>query len=150
MKPPVLWVLWGLLAFAAAQTGTALYQQNCVFCHGDRGQGRPGAFPPLAGHIPDLLKVPAGRAQLINTLLYGMQGEITVKGQKYNGVMPAFAQLTDEQLAGMLNYVLSAWNNDKDLPPDFKPITAAELSAARNTHLTPQQVGAARAKLNVP
>lgn len=79
-----------------------------------------------------------------------MQGEITAKGQKYNGVMPAFAQLPDEQLAGVLNYILNAWGNDKALPSEFKPITAGEIAAARSTRLTPQQVGAARAKLNLP
>ncbi|MER3482172.1 MAG: cytochrome C biogenesis protein CcsB [Meiothermus sp.] len=150
MKQPVLWTVWLALAFASAQSGAALYQQNCVFCHGEKGQGRAGAFPPQAGHTPDVLKAPGGRAQLINTLLYGMQGEIMVKGQKYNGVMPAFAQLTDEQLANVLNYILTAWGNDKLLPPDFKPLTAAEIAAARNTKLPPQQVGANRAQLNVP
>ncbi|MCL6527521.1 MAG: cytochrome c [Thermaceae bacterium] len=150
MKQLVLWAIWGLLALATAQTGAGLYQQNCAFCHGDKGQGRPGAFPPLAGHAPDFLQTPTGRAQLINTLLYGMQGEITAKGQKYNGVMPAFAQLPDEQLAGVLNYILNAWGNDKALPSEFKPITAGEIAAARSARLTPQQVGAARAKLNLP
>ncbi len=150
MKQPILWVLWLALAAAMAQTGTALYQQNCVFCHGENGQGRPGAFPPQAGHTPDLIRVPGGRIQLINTLLYGMPGEITVKGQKYNGVMPAFAQLNDEQIAGILNYISSAWGNDKALPQGFKLFTAAEIAAARVSRLSPQQVGTNRSKLNIP
>lgn len=139
-----------LFSLALAQSGPGIFQQNCSACHGENGQGRVGAFPPLAGHLPDLIKAPEGRTQILQTVLFGMQGEIRAKGQKYNGVMPAFGQLNDEQLAAVINHVLNAWGNDKLLPKDFKPITPAEVTAARATKLTPQQVGANRAKINVP
>jgi len=145
-----LWIVPILASLALAQSGPAIFQQNCSFCHGENGQGRPGAFPPLAGHITNLIKLPEGQIQILQTVLFGMQGEIRAKGQKYNGVMPAFGQLSDEQLAAVLNHILSAWGNDKLLPGDFKPITAANVAAARGTRLTPQQVGQNRAKLNVP
>ncbi|MDX2005288.1 MAG: cytochrome c [Meiothermus sp.] len=143
----------GLLASIGsglAQSGPAVYQQNCAFCHSDNGQGRVGAFPPLAGHSPALIALEQGRSQLIATLLYGMQGPIKAKGNTYNGVMPSFAQLSNEQLANVLNYILTAWNNDRSLPANFQPVTPAEVAAARATRLTPQQVGANRARLNVP
>ncbi|GIW24300.1 cytochrome c [Meiothermus sp.] len=141
-----------LLGLALAQNGPQLYQQNCAFCHGENGQGRPGAFPPLAAHAPELIKTPEGRAHLINAVLFGMQGPVRVKGSTYNGVMPAFAQLSDEQVAAVLNYVLSAWGNDKLLPRDHRPVTVAEVNAARNVQNrpTPQQVGINRARINLP
>lgn len=139
-----------LLGLALAQSGPVVYQQNCVFCHGETGQGRVGAFPPLAGHSPALVALEQGRNQLINTLLYGMQGQIRARGNIYNGVMPSFGQLSNEQLANVLNHVLTAWNNDRQLPNTFRPISPAEIAAARATRLTPQQVGAARSRLTVP
>ncbi len=142
-----------LFSLALAQTGPQLYLQNCVFCHGENGQGRSGAFPPLAGHTTELIKSLEGRSHLINTLLFGMQGPIRVKGITYNGVMPAFGQLTDDQIATVLNHILNAWGNDKLLPRDHRPITAAEVASARSANgnrPTPQQIGINRARINVP
>ena len=139
-----------LLGSVLAQSGVQLFQQNCVFCHGDNGQGRIGAFPPLAGHLTDVVKLAGGRNYLMSVVLFGLQGSIKVKGSSYNGVMPAFSQLTDEQVAGVLNQILSAWGNDKLLPKDHKPVTAAEVTAARANKLIAQQVWANRAKLNLP
>ncbi|RDI95492.1 cytochrome c [Meiothermus sp. QL-1] len=140
------------LGVALAQGGAQLYQQNCAFCHGDSGQGRVGAYPPLAQHLPELIRTPEGRAHLIYVMLYGMQGPVRVRGVNYNGVMPAFPQLSDEQVAQVLNYVLTAWGNDRLLPQGHRPITAQEVANLRSTtpRLTPQQVGENRARITVP
>jgi mono/diheme cytochrome c family protein len=142
-----------LLSFALAQTGAQVYQQSCVFCHGERGQGRAGAFPPLAAHTTELIKTPEGRAHLINVMLFGMQGPVRVRGNIYDGVMPAFAHLTDEQIAAVLNHTLTAWGNDRLLPRNHRPITAAEVANARNVtgnRPTPREIGINRARINVP
>lgn len=141
-----------LVGLALAQSGAQLYQQNCGFCHGEAGQGRAGAYPPLAQHTPELVKTPEGRAHLLRVMLYGMQGPVRVRGQVYDGVMPAFPQLSDEQIASVLNYILTAWGNDRLLPRDHRPFTAAEVAALRasGNRLSPQQVGEARARLQVP
>lgn len=128
----------------------AVYQQNCIFCHGENGQGRKGAFPPLVEHAPNLVKTPEGRAFLINVVLYGQQGPIQARGQKYNGVMASFAQLSDDQLAAVLNYVLSNWGNDKRLPSNHKAISPSEIAAGRANRLSPGQVNQQRAKLTIP
>lgn len=138
-----------LMGGALAQSGAQLFQQNCIFCHGDNGQGRVGAFPPLVGHAPDIIKA-GGREHLINVVLYGLQGSIKVKNNTFNGVMPAFPQLSDEQVANVLNQILTAWGNDKLLPKDHKAITASEVNAARATKQTAQQVWSNRGKLNIP
>ncbi|PZA07377.1 MULTISPECIES: cytochrome c [unclassified Meiothermus] len=138
----------GLAVPALAQNGGSLYQQNCAFCHGDAGQGRPGAFPPLAGHSVDLVSRPGGRSVIVQIVLFGIQGEISVNEQRYNGVMPGYAQLRDEEIASLLNFVLRAWGNDKLLPQGYPPFTAAEVAAERSRRLTPLQVYENRRRIN--
>jgi mono/diheme cytochrome c family protein len=154
MKPKALRVLLPLclaLGSVWAQVNpVAVYQQNCIFCHGENGLGRKGAFPPLVEHAPNLVKTPEGRAFLINVVLYGQQGPIQAKGQRYNGVMASFAQLSDDQLAAVLNYALTNWGNERLLSANHKVISPTEVAAQRNNRLSPQQVNQQRSKLTVP
>lgn len=133
-----------------AQLGETVFAANCASCHQASGQGIPGAFPPLAGHAPELVAADGGRAYLANTLLYGLQGQIAVGGTSYNGVMPAWAHLGDDQLAAVANHVLYAWDNDQALPDDFAPIARDEIAAARGAGLTGQDVHALREELALP
>ena len=119
--------------------GEQTYTANCVSCHQAEGQGIPGAFPPLAGHIPNLYNAEGGRTYIINVVLYGLQGEINVLGQSYNGIMNPWAQLSDEEIAAALNHELNAWGNDA-LVTDFTPITPDEVAAERNKGLAPADV----------
>ena len=73
-------LLLGGLALAQAD-GAKIYAQ-CAGCHQQNGQGIPGAFPPLAGHVAEILAKEGGREYLILVLLYGLQGQIEVKGFK--------------------------------------------------------------------
>lgn len=114
-----------------AALGEQVYAANCASCHQATGAGIPGAFPPLAGHAPELVDVEGGRTYLVDALLYGLQGQINVLGTSYNGVMPAWAFLSDEQIAAVANYSLYTWDNDADLPDGFTPITADEVAAER-------------------
>ena len=122
----------------AANVGESVYTTNCVSCHQADGQGMAGAFPPLAGHAANLFK--AERSYLPKLLLNGLEGQISVGGNSYNGQMPAWSQLSDEELAGTLNYVLNAWGNGAALPKDFKPYTAAEIAPFRNEALSAQDI----------
>lgn len=119
--------------------GEAAYA-NCAACHQPNGQGVPGAFPPLAGHMPDLVALEGGREYLIDVVLYGLQGEITVLGNRYNGVMAGLAYLSDEDIAAALNYTLHAWGNDELLPEAFEVITPSEVAAQRDQGLSPSDV----------
>ncbi len=131
----------------AQSAGETAYQTNCVACHQANGQGIPGAFPPLAGHVPELLAPEGGRTYLSHVLLYGLQGSITVGGQTYNGVMPAWHQLNDEQIADVLTYIATAWENEADLPEGFEPFTAEEIAAQRDLELTGGDVHEQRTEL---
>ena len=122
----------------AAVDGAGVYQTNCAACHQANGQGVPGAFPPLAGHAGELL-TSQGRDYLPTVLLYGLQGPIDVQGTTYNGVMPAWSQLSDEQLAAVVNFVLTEWNAEQ-LPAEFEPYTPAEFAAVRGQDLSADDV----------
>lgn len=134
-------------ATLAQDEGETTFQTNCVACHQATGQGVPGAFPPLAGHVPELLAPEGGRTYLIQTLLYGLQGEIAVDGQTFNGAMPPWPQLSDEQIAAVLTHVSTAWENEAALPDGFEPFTADEVAAQRDLGLTGTDVHAQRDEL---
>lgn len=123
-------------AGGALPDGEAIFA-SCASCHQANGQGIPGAFPPLAGHAPELYA--ASREYLPTVLLYGLQGQIEVEGQTYNGVMPAWAQLSDAEIAAVLNYVLTAWENES-LLENFEPYAASEVAALRGQDLSAAQV----------
>lgn len=135
-------------AAPAEADGAAVFASNCSSCHQANGQGIPGAFPPVAGHLPAL--VSADRAYPVKLLLYGLQGAITVEGASYNGQMPAWAQLSDAELAAVLNYAVTAWDGPEALPADFVPYTAAEFAAERETPLSAAEMLALRGELELP
>ncbi len=131
----------------AAADGAAVYHR-CAGCHKATGMGEPGVFPPLAGHAAKLEA--ASRDYPIDVVLFGLAGEIRVDGKTYNAKMPAYAGLLgDDEIAAVLDYVLSRWGNDKALPPGYAKISAAEVTARRAAKMTPEQVFLARAKLKL-
>jgi nitrite reductase (NO-forming) len=92
------------------EKGKRVYSQTCFACHQAEGQGLPGVFPPLAKS--DYLM--ADKARAIRGVIKGQTGEMTVNGQKYNGVMPP-VMLNDEQIAQVLTYVMNSWGNTGDI-----------------------------------
>ena len=139
-----------LLVDADTSAGEGVYNGNCASCHQATGVGVPGAFPPVAGHAPELAVAQGGREYLVDLLLYGLQGEIQVSGQAYNGAMPAWAQFSDDELASTLNYVLSSWGNADALPPDYPAFTADEVATQRDAALSTAQVYELRQTLELP
>ena len=87
--------------------GATVYNGNCVACHQGNGQGLAGAFPPLDGSewVLTDTRIPA------QILVHGIQGEMVVMDNTYNGVMPSMAHLSDEELAAVLNYIRNSWSN---------------------------------------
>jgi mono/diheme cytochrome c family protein/heme/copper-type cytochrome/quinol oxidase subunit 4 len=139
-------------AVAAAEfdraNGQQVYATNCSSCHQAEGQGIPGAFPPLADHASEIYNAPGGREVLIHTVLFGLQGEIDVHGVTYNGLMPAWPQLSDADIANVIDHVVTAWGNEAKLV-DFQPVTAAEVAAERSLNLSSADVHAQRVALDL-
>lgn len=101
--------------------GNQVYAANCVACHQAGGTGLAGVFPPLAGSRWVL----GSTERLVQIMLHGIQGEIEVQGTVYNGVMPAFARLSDAELAAVTSHIRSSWGNTAD------PINPADIAAGR-------------------
>lgn len=97
----------GLLsaAVAVAAGGEELFQQNCSGCHQADARGIPGTFPPLVEN-PDL----QDREYITRTIREGRSGPIEVQGQHYDGVMPPFANLTDEEVEALADYLQNTLN----------------------------------------
>jgi nitrite reductase (NO-forming) len=87
--------------------GKQLFTGTCSVCHQANGEGLPNVFPPLAKS--DFLAADPKRAMTIVT--HGLTGKITVNGHEYDSVMPPMAQLTDDEVANILTYVLNSWDN---------------------------------------
>jgi len=104
-----------------AAHGQQLYVANCAACHQAGGEGLPGAFPPLKG---DAVVDDADATGHIRVVLFGLQG-MAINGTKYGSPMPGWAQFSDQDIAAIIDYERSAWNNHG------KPITANEVAAVR-------------------
>ena len=110
--------------------GGAIFAANCAACHQPSGEGLPGVFPPLDGSE----WVHGSPKVLANIVLHGIDGDITVKGNKYHGQMPSFAQLSDGELAGVLSYIRGAWTNKSE--PVAADLLAQERKSGRTTPFT--------------
>lgn len=101
--------------------GEQAYKRHCLACHQRDAGGVPGMYPPLANN-----KLVSGdKAPLIHIMLNGMSGEIEVNGQKYNGVMASYSNLSDDEIADILNYIRSGFGNEG------QEITASDVKALR-------------------
>ncbi len=121
-------------AAGASANGKQLFTANCAACHQASGKGLPGVFPPLDGSE----WVTGDERIVANILLHGVTGEITVMGTSFKGAMPAFAQLSDAELAAVASYVRAEWSNKADA---IKPgLFEAERKAGTRT--TPFNGGA--------
>ncbi len=86
-----------------------------------------GQFPPLAGNRDLFLShdFPAF------VVLYGLEGPLDVGGKRFEGVMPPFGHLTDQQIAAIIGHVRSSWGNAALRPKDSQAITPADVAKLR-------------------
>ena len=103
--------------------GKKIYAANCQTCHQANGLGVPGQYPPLAGS--EFTTGGSRRPAMI--VLKGLQGPVTVKGQKFGSAVmqPWDKTLTDQKIADVLTYERSEWGNNAS------PVTAEQIAALR-------------------
>jgi mono/diheme cytochrome c family protein len=90
------------------ERGGKLYEQHCASCHGDNGKGVNGAYPALAGNRAVTMPV---TANLVQVVLNGGFPPAT-RGHPRPFGMPPFAMtMSDADVAAVLTYVRSSWNN---------------------------------------
>ena len=89
------------------KAGQALFAGTCSTCHQANGEGLQGVFPPLAKS--SVLKENPKR--IVEIMLHGLNGPVTVNGQAFNSTMPPMTQLTDDEVANIGTFVLNSWGN---------------------------------------
>lgn len=88
--------------------GSILYNTYCANCHQTNGKGDNSRYPPLASSD----WVTGDKPRLIKTILFGLDGEITVNGQAWSGLMPAHAEfLDDHAIASIATYIRQNFGN---------------------------------------
>mgnify|MGYP001337072668 FL=1 len=90
--------------------GKLIYEDFCVQCHLNNGQGIEKIYPPL--NNSDYLLENIDKS--IYSIKYGLKGEITVNGIKYDGVMISQG-LEDVEIADVMNYITNSWDNNLNI-----------------------------------
>jgi mono/diheme cytochrome c family protein len=112
---------------AADDRGRQYYVLNCAGCHQFDGSGsRTHAIPNLRGAVGHFLRLPEGRAFLVQ-----------VPGTSNS-------KLSDGEIATMLNWLLPEFSH-AEMPPDFVPYTRDEVTRLRHRPL--DDVAATRAAI---
>ncbi|MDB5944272.1 MAG: alcohol dehydrogenase [Ramlibacter sp.] len=99
-----------------AERGAKLYEQHCVQCHGDQGQGVPGAYPPLAGNRAVLMPQTANLVQIV---LHGGYAPATAGNPRPFGMPPYVLTLNDADIATVLTHIRTSWGNAAPIVTEF-------------------------------
>ena len=83
--------------------GASVYETNCAQCHQPNGEGISPAFPALAWN-----ENLSDAAHIIRRIRYGLKS------------MPAFPDLSPEEVAAVASFIRSSWGNQ------FAPVTESE------------------------
>ncbi len=89
--------------------GSEVYNDFCVQCHLDNGEGIAGIFPPLSNSDYLLNNI----KESIYAIKYGMEGPIKVNGELYDGIMVSQG-LDSAEIADVMNYILNSWGNSSN------------------------------------
>lgn len=105
--------------------GAAVYSQICSSCHQPGGAGLPGQYPPLLDNprVDDADYV----AGVIEN---GLDGPIEVNGETYDGVMPSFSTLEDDEVDAVIAYLqndLEAPGGEAAIQAPTGPVAGTEL-----------------------
>jgi len=88
--------------------GGKLYGQHCAQCHGEQGEGVPGAYPALAGNRAVTMASPVN---LVQVVLYGGYPPATAGNPRPYGMPPFVMELSDAEIARVLSYIRGSWGN---------------------------------------
>ena len=97
------------------ESGAQVYHLYCGTCHQRDGKGDGNRFPPI--HNSQVIN--GSNRPLIELMLNGLEGSITVNGVAYNGVMPSHSFLSNAEISSVLTYIRKNFGNDS---PSISPI----------------------------
>src|SRR5256712_13620887 len=101
------------------ERGKKIFAANCQTCHQANGLGVTGQYPPLA--VSEFVTGGSRRPGMI--VLKGLQGPVTVKGQKFGSAVmqPWDKTLTDQKVADVLTY------ERRDVGKNASAVTAEQI-----------------------
>ncbi len=108
--------------------GERLYGEHCKNCHGDRGEGKSGAFPALAGNRAVTM---VNANNLIQVVLAGGFAPATTGNPRPHGMPPYYHVLSDAEIAKILTFIRASWGNDA------AAVTELDMAKFRNALRTP-------------
>ncbi|MEI8110708.1 MAG: cytochrome c [Chitinophagia bacterium] len=108
----------------SVERGKTIYVQRCMVCHQQDGGGVPHLNPPLDGASAVKGK---DKNRLIQIILKGMSDRVEIDGEYYSNNMATHADLSDQQIADVLNYIRNAWSNRSPVA-----VTVAEVKTVRS------------------
>lgn len=102
--------------------GETLYANYCQACHQSDAQGMEGLFPPLA----DNDRVSGPKEYIISVILRGLDGALTIDGERYDHPMPPMDDLSDREIAEIATWVRQNFENRGDAvaPEDVASVRA--------------------------
>jgi mono/diheme cytochrome c family protein len=90
----------------SADRGAALYDQNCVPCHHENGEGVPKVFPSLSGSAA-VVGDPIELAQWV----LSQKRPASIPAGRYPTQMLLFGWMSDSDAAAVLSYIRSHFGN---------------------------------------
>jgi len=102
----MIFAMFGINQALAAPDGAKLFSQNCAACHGERGTGGIGVPLALAS-----FQATISDDYIRKSIRLGRPGR----------VMPAFTQLSNEEVSAVVNYVRT-WNKGPAVTYTNKPV----------------------------
>jgi mono/diheme cytochrome c family protein len=119
------------ISLQVATLGSAVYERQCLQCHGEQGAGVKTAsgevaYPALAGNRAVLLKDPTNLVQLV---LYGGYGPATEGHPRPFGMPPAVLELQDRDIAAVLTHLRTRWGNQAS---EVTPLQVNRIRAAQD------------------
>ena len=102
---------------SVALRGAKLYDQHCAQCHGEQGQGVPGAYPSLAGNRAVLMRE---TANLVQVVLNGGFAPATHGNPRPYGMPPYVLRLNDADVAAVLTHLRTSWGNRAPLVSELE------------------------------
>jgi mono/diheme cytochrome c family protein len=118
------------ISLQVATLGGKVYENQCLQCHGEQGEGVKTAsgevaYPALAGNRAVLLNDPTNLVQLV---LYGGYGPATQGHPRPFGMPPAVLDLQDRDIAAVLTHLRTRWGNQAS---EVTPLQVNRIRAAQ-------------------
>jgi mono/diheme cytochrome c family protein len=115
-KPQAQAAQGATMGAAMSERGAKLYGEHCAQCHGEQGEGMPGAYPALAGNRAVTLPV---TANLVQVVLGGGFAPATAGNPRPFGMPPYATVLSDADVAAVISHIRSSWGNRADAVSEF-------------------------------